>query len=103
MNGDEKTIDVFEEAGSFAEDKDKARRMRLEKISPALEAKTRVVLDFSRVDSTTQSFIHALISEVIRRHGTEVLDKLVFKNCNGTVKAIIEIVVEYMQEPPKTK
>src|SRR3989338_133319 len=96
----EQTISIYDEAGQFAENKDTARRLRLNKILPALNDGNTVVLDFKRVSSTTQSFIHALISDVIRTKGVDVLDKMLFKNCNEVVKAVIEIVVEYMQEPP---
>jgi len=96
----EKTISIYEEAGQFAENKDTARNLRLNKILPALNSGETVILDFRRVSSTTQSFIHALISDVIRIKGVDVLDKMLFKNCNEVVKAVIEIVVDYMQEPP---
>jgi len=95
------TIKIYDEAGNFAENKDKARDIRLNKIFPALDAGDTVILDFSRVTSTTQSFIHALISDVIRKKGIDVLDNLLFKNCSDVVKEIIEIVVDYMQEPPE--
>ncbi len=91
-------IKLFSKAGSFAENKDLAREIRIKKIIPALEKKQEVILDFDRVDSITQSFIHALISDLIRKYGTEVLDKISFKNCNETVRKIINIVVDYMQE-----
>ena len=84
--------------GNFAENKDSARDIRLKKIIPALKDKQEITLDFEGVDSATQSFIHALISDLIRNYGTEVLDRLYFKNCNITVKKIISIVVDYMQE-----
>lgn len=96
----EQTISIFDEAGEFAENKDTARNLRLRRIIPALDIGDTVILDFKRVSSTTQSFIHALISDVIRIKGIDVLDKMLFKNCNEVVKAVIEIVVEYMQEPP---
>jgi len=84
--------------GSFAENKDLARDIRLNKISHALEKKQNITLDFSGIDSTTQSFIHALISDLIRKYGIDVLDKIYFKNCNEIVAKIINIVVDYMQE-----
>ncbi len=92
------TIKVFGSAGSFAENKDVARNIRNSKIVPALERGESVTLDFSEVDSATQSFIHALISELIRKYGIEVLDRMVFLNCNETVRKIITIVTDYMQE-----
>ncbi|MFZ2975000.1 MAG: STAS-like domain-containing protein [Candidatus Moraniibacteriota bacterium] len=91
-------IKLFEKTGSFAENKDLARNMRLTEIIPALEKKQEVVLDFSNIDAVTQSFIHALISDLIRKYGNEVLDLISFKSCNKTVKKIIQIVIEYMQE-----
>jgi len=84
--------------GSFAENKDLAREVRLKKIIPALEDKQKISLDFGGIDSATQSFIHALISDLIRNYGIEILDRIYFKNCNETIKKIINIVIDYMQE-----
>lgn len=91
-------IKLFKKTGSFAENKDLARTLRLEKIIPALDDNQEVVLDFKGIDSATQSFIHALISDLIRKYGSEILDKIIFKSCNETIKKIISIVIEYMQE-----
>lgn len=93
-----KKIIIFERVGAFAENKDIARDIRLQEIIPALEQKEEVVLDFEKVDAATQSFIHALISDVLRNYGNDVLDRVAFKSCNETVKKIINIVVDYMQE-----
>jgi len=92
------TIKLFPRVGSFAENKDLAREIRINEIIPALNNGKEVILDFSKVDSITQSFAHALISDLIRNYGDGVLDKISFKNCSETVKKIINIVVEYMQE-----
>ena len=93
-----KRIDIHAHAGAFAENKDVARELRLNEILPALGRHEDVILNFERVDATTQSFIHALISDLLRKHGSDVLDHLEFKSCNDTVKKIITIVVDYMQE-----
>ena len=91
-------IKIARKAGSFAENKDVAREMRLNNIIPALEKDEKIILNFEGVEGATQSFIHALISDVIRKYGAEVLDKISFKKCNETIKKIINIVVDYMQE-----
>mgnify|MGYP003395799220 CR=1 FL=1 len=91
-------IKLFERVGSFAENKDLARDIRLKEITPALEKGKRVILDFENIEAATQSFIHALISDLIRKYGHEVLDKIDFKSCNETTQKIIMIVVDYMQE-----
>ena len=83
--------------GSFASNKDKARELRITKINPALKKGQNVELDFGGIDSATQSFVHALISQLIRQYGADVLEKIHFKNCNNTVQKIIEIVTDYMQ------
>ena len=93
-----KLIKLLKVVGNFAENKDKARDIRLHQIIPALEKKQEVILDFEGIESATQSFIHALISDLIRKNGPEILDKLFFKNCNETTQKIIGIVVDYMQE-----
>lgn len=93
-----KRIEIRARAGAFAENKDIARDIRLAEIVPALEKNEEVALDFAGVDATTQSFIHALISDLLRKYGSDVLDRVEFKSCNDTVRKIITIVVDYMQE-----
>ena len=92
------TIKIEPLVGNFAENKDTARDIRQQQINPALKLGDEVTLDFKGVESTTQSFIHALISELFREHGVEAVDKISFKNCSPTVQKIIGIVVDYMQE-----
>ncbi len=92
------SIKLFELVGEFAENKDIARDIRISKIVPALEMNEKIILDFEGIEAATQSFVHALLSSLIRDRGSEVLDSISFKNCNETLKKIIGIVVEYMQE-----
>lgn len=92
-----KTIKIFNFVGDFAENKDIARDIRIDLITPIINKGGEIVLDFGKVESVTQSFVHALLSEAIREFGAEILDKIAFKNCNNTVKGIVNIVVDYMQ------
>lgn len=92
-----KKVNIFKSAGAFAENKDIAREIRTQEIIPTLDKNEEVVLDFEKVDAATQSFIHALISDVFRKYGNETLDRLAFKSCNEKVQKIIGIVVDYMQ------
>lgn len=91
-------IEIIKHTGNFAENKDIARDIRIKKIIPALSIGEEVTLNFNEVESATQSFIHALISDLFRKYGNEILDKIYFKHCNETVQKIINIVVDYMQE-----
>ena len=81
--------------GSFAENKEKAKELRVNKIMPTLAQRKKVTLDFKGVDGATQSFIHALISDPIRKYA---YDKLYYKNINEDVKEIVSTVYRYMQE-----
>jgi len=92
------SIKLVDHVGTFAENKDVAQLLRKEKIVPALEKGEEVILDFQDITAATQSFIHALVSDLIRNYGPRVLDKVLFKNCNETVQKIVGIVVDYMQE-----
>jgi len=92
------TVDLFEKIGTFAENKDIARDIRINLLLPALEGKQEIILDFNKVEGATQSFVHALISDLFRKYGNEILEMIQFKSCNPTIREIISIVAEYMQE-----
>ncbi|OJI09695.1 hypothetical protein BK006_00060 [bacterium CG10_49_38] len=91
-------IEVKDLAGDFAENKDVAKKLRLNKIMPTLADGEEIVLDFSGVSGTTQSFIHALLSEPIRQFRDVALEKIKYKNCSDVVREVIKTVYEYMQE-----
>lgn len=93
-----KNLKIYDYTNDFAENKDVARKLRLEIIQPELQLNKEIILDFAKVTSATQSFIHALLSQIIRDFGVEVLEYISFKNCNENVKTIIEIVIEYVQD-----
>ena len=91
-------IKIYDFAGAFAENKDVAREIRLKYVVPSVENNEEIILNFEGVTGATQSFIHALICNVIREYGSECLDNIDFRHCNEIIKKIISIVVEYMQE-----
>lgn len=93
-----KKIIVYQEAGEFAENKDVAKRWREEIILPELAKNKEVEVDFINVTGVTQSFVHALVAEAIRRYGDSAFDNLTFSNANGVVREIIRTVYHYMQE-----
>lgn len=92
------TLPIEEIAGSFAENKDIAATLRREQILPAIVNNKTVTLDFNGVSLTTQSFVHALISEALRQKGESALELLVFSGCNDSIRGIIETVVQYVLE-----
>lgn len=93
-----KVIRMRKMVGDFAENKDIAKKLRVEEIIPALSRGDQVVLDFDGITGATQSFIHALISDPIRKLQDIAFDNLAYKNANDPVREIIAIVYRYMQE-----
>lgn len=88
-------ITVVPDATGFAENKQQAKELRITKILPALDRGEIVTLDFVDVRYATQSFVHALIGEALKKHGEPVLDRLEFRNCSAPVKSLVELVVDY--------
>lgn len=92
------TLSLFEYTGEFAENKDVARKIRLESILPVLKKDEEVTLDFTGITGATQSFVHALISDLFRQFGVDVMDRISFKGCTETVRKVVTLVCDYMQE-----
>lgn len=93
-----KIIRMRKVVSDFAENKDIAKRLRIETIIPTLSKGNEVILDFSGVSGATQSFIHALLSDPIRQFKNIAFDNLSYKNVNDNIREIISIVYRYMQE-----
>jgi hypothetical protein len=88
-------ISILELGGDFAENKDAAADVRESLIKPAVAQGKEVILDFTGVELSTQSFVHALTSEVLRRFGDRALELIRFKGCNAGVAGLVETVVQY--------
>ncbi len=89
-------ICIADYCGSFAENKDQARELREKMIRPCLESTVdTIVLDFAGVDSSTQSFVHALISGFFQECGEGALSRFEFKNCSKAIKSLLATVVNY--------
>jgi hypothetical protein len=91
-------ISLSDYAGDFAENKDVAAKLRDEYIRPTISQGDTITIDFLGVELTTQSFVHALISDVIRKNGEAILDRILFKSCSELVKELIQTVVQYSLE-----
>lgn len=91
-------VKIADSVGDFAEDKDIAARLREIIIKPHVMSGGDVQLDFSSISLATQSFVHALVSDVLRTRGETALDQIEFQNCVPQVRRIIETVVQYSLE-----
>ena len=62
---------------------------------PILERDGRLQFDFGGVQVTTQSFVHALLAEPLRKFGPENLTgRIYFVRASAQVKQVLAIVVE---------
>lgn len=91
-------IRLLDYSSPFAENKDVARKVKTALILPALQHGKNVILDFEGISGATQSFIHALISDLIRKYESDVFNMMKFKNCSTDIKSVINIVADYMEE-----
>lgn len=91
-------VRLADRVGTFAEDKDAAAQIRREELLPALDRAEPIELDFAEITLTTQSFIHALLSQALRMYGEDALKHIKFKNCATAPRGIIETVVQYVLE-----
>jgi len=91
-------IRVPPDAGSLAQDKVAAARIRDEEIAPLVaESEAVIALDLRGVTLTTQSFVHALLAAPLRRLGPgAVAKRLRFVAADTQVKQVIRIVLGYV-------
>lgn len=91
-----KTIKISPVPGTtLAENKDDAARLRDDVVLPALAEGEGVRLDFGGIETATQSYVHALVAEAVRRYGDRAFDLLEFKHCAPGVQHIVRTVFEY--------
>ena len=92
-------IKIIDYSDTFAENKDVAKELREKYIFPSyLNSTEEIILNFDDIDSASQSFIHALISDLLQKHGEVVLDRIVFEKCNAAVKSLVATVINYSLE-----
>lgn len=70
----------------------RARELR-EELGNLLTHADEVVLDFTGMKSTTQSFIDELVGVLVLQHGPDIVQRLVFKGCADDIKEILNFVV----------
>ncbi len=96
------TVALRKYVGDFAENKDAAKKIRLETVIPHLAAGDEIIFDFDGISGATQSFIHALLSEPIRMFQDVAYENLYYIHANRGTQEIISIVYRYMQESLNT-
>jgi hypothetical protein len=78
---------------NFVEDNQAAIRVREGDIRTRIERGEGVLLDFKDVRAPTQSFVHALLSEIFKIPGS--LARLSFVNCTPSAREVLKAVAAY--------
>lgn len=95
------TIILLPHLGNFASNKDIATMLRTREIIPQLAKSEDVILDFTGIEGSTQSLIHALIAEPFQLYGKNTLKLLKFKSANPLLQTLIGLVIDYSLLPKR--
>ena len=80
----------------------RARELR-EDVEQLLAHADEVVLDFTGMKSTTQSFIDELVGVLVLQHGPDIVRRVVFKGCAEDIREILSFVVSSRTDDFLTK
>jgi hypothetical protein len=80
--------------GTLLADGTRAAEYREGRIDPYVDICSEIILDFSGIRSANSSFINALVSGAVERHGAKVLDILNFKGCNPVLRVLVESAID---------
>jgi hypothetical protein len=71
--------------------RDIAAPLRIKVEAAVEEGRTPVCVDFAGL-LATQTFVDEFLGPLILRHGSSILERIVFKNCHEDLKAAIDLV-----------
>lgn len=80
--------------GSFLANGTNGEEFRRQHIEPIWNNATEVVIDFSEIESMTDSFANAFIGNIVNSHPQDFRKKLKFINCNSLVKSFIKAALQ---------
>jgi hypothetical protein len=87
-------LDIGAEFGGFCADGEAAARYRERHLDPYVGVAESIVLDFASVRNANTSFCNALIANLVILYGSEILQKLRFRNCRENVKVLVCAALE---------
>jgi hypothetical protein len=91
-------VEVGTDAGGFAEDKVRVAALREERVLPSLHAGRPVILDFSGVSLTTQSFVHALLAKPVREFRERAGELILLQRVRPQVLSVLSLVLSYLND-----
>lgn len=80
--------------GPYAEDKEAAIRYRDSKLIPAIYENKKIVVDFSRVESSPHSFLSALLATPIKILGMDAYKAIRILNASPEIRETIDFILD---------
>jgi hypothetical protein len=91
-----KTVILIKERfGKLCSNGDNALCFLQDEVVPFVHKGGSIVFDFMGVRNMNSSFSNALFANLIMREGVSVLEKVTFRNCNSSIKALINAALDF--------
>lgn len=87
-------ISVYNYFGRLADVKSEAIQYRDRHLLPAVEKGMSIVIDFADVDSSTHSFLNALLASSIRRMGLPAYKRIRIINASNEIRETIDYILD---------
>ena len=87
-------FNIAQDLGAHLANGEAAAEYSLTQVEPHLAHMESIVLDFAGVRNANSSFMNALISGIVERHGDGVLSRLVFKNCTPVLSVLVNSAID---------
>ena len=92
-------LHVYNYFGKNADDKQAAIAYRNRHLLPAIDAGKLVVLDFDGVETSTHSFLNALLASPVRRMGMNAYKRIKITRAKGDIRETIDYVLDDNTSP----
>ncbi len=94
MSNERITISIQTYFGKYAEDKDKAKKIRDEKLLPALAENKSLIMDFEDIISAPHSLLNAMLATPIERLGLAAYKKIKIINAAPDIRETLDFIFD---------
>ena len=94
MSNDEETVSIQKYFGKYAENKDLAKKLRDEKLLPALAENKKLIIDFADVIFATDGVLTAMLATPIQRLGLPAYKKIKVINVASDIRVMLDFIFD---------
>lgn len=84
-----KIINLSNYFKEFCSDGEESYRFLVEVVIPEFEKNEKISFDFSGIRNMNSSFSNALFANLIRKRGSDIINRISFSNCGENIKILI--------------